>query len=104
MDGNVGLFDCVAATEWVSKYIGYFGGDKNRVTASGQSSGAGILYYMSTLYCGRGNLPFQRVGMRIPSRTIHLLRIDQIRCSFLRPPRHRDVMLSNDRRSCTKWF
>ena len=38
--GNMGLLDTVEALEWVNKYIKYFGGDNERVTIAGQSSGA----------------------------------------------------------------
>lgn len=39
ISGNYGLKDGVAVLEWVQKYIGDFGGDKNRVTLFGGSSG-----------------------------------------------------------------
>lgn len=62
MDINVGLFDALAAVEWTSRYIEKFGGDRKRITASGQSAGAGMLYYLSTLHGGKGKLPFQKVS------------------------------------------
>jgi carboxylesterase type B len=37
---NVGLLDQAAAFEWVHKYIQYFGGNPNEVTAAGESAGA----------------------------------------------------------------
>jgi carboxylesterase type B len=61
MDANVGLFDNLEAARWTSKFIQKFGGDRKRITAAGQSAGAGMLYYMSILQGGRGKLPFQRV-------------------------------------------
>lgn len=62
-EANVGLFDCLAAARWTSKFIHKFGGDRRRITAAGQSAGAGMLYYMTTLDGGKGELPFQKVYM-----------------------------------------
>ncbi|KAH7126421.1 putative lipase 2 [Dactylonectria estremocensis] len=66
MDANVGLLDCLAAAEWTSKYIARFGGDKDRITAMGQSSGAGIIQLLTVLNGGRGKLPFQRAFISSP--------------------------------------
>jgi hypothetical protein len=62
MDANVGLHDCMAAAEWTSKYIDKFGGDPQRTTVMGQSSGAGIIGLSTILNGGQGKLPFQQVG------------------------------------------
>lgn len=64
MDANVGLYDCLAAAEWTAKFIHKFGGSGKRITAMGQSAGAGILYYMTVLNGGKGKLPFQQVRRR----------------------------------------
>lgn len=62
LDANVGVYDCLAAAEWTSKYIHKFGGNGQQITVSGQSAGAGMIYYMSVLNGGEGKLPFQRVS------------------------------------------
>ncbi|PRT54032.1 Lipase 3 [Wickerhamiella sorbophila] len=45
--GNFGQYDQLLATDWVHKYIGYFGGDKDRVTVAGQSSGSFCVWNVS---------------------------------------------------------
>lgn len=46
---NFGLFDQVNFFEWIQQYIGYFGGDKNSVTAFGESAGAiSILHHLTS--------------------------------------------------------
>ncbi|THC95203.1 hypothetical protein EYZ11_005319 [Aspergillus tanneri] len=59
MDSNIGLHDGEAALRWTKKYIAKFGGDPDRITAMGQSSGAGILNYL--LVANRNELPFSQV-------------------------------------------
>ncbi|KAK4246890.1 lipase [Corynascus novoguineensis] len=67
LDGNVGMLDCLAAAEWTSNYIHKFGGDRRRVTAMGQSAGAGIIYYLTVLDGGKGrHLPFQQAFISSP--------------------------------------
>ncbi|XP_063709484.1 juvenile hormone esterase-like [Culicoides brevitarsis] len=44
--GNYGLKDCVEALKWVQNNIEAFGGDRNRVTIFGQSSGGGMVHYL----------------------------------------------------------
>jgi para-nitrobenzyl esterase len=41
---NMGIYDIIAAFEWVKKYIHKFGGDPNRVTAFGESAGGSMCF------------------------------------------------------------
>ncbi|TVY79073.1 Secreted lipase [Fusarium oxysporum f. sp. cubense] len=58
---NLGLMDQRLAFEWVQKYIHLVGGDRNNVTAFGESAGGGSLMHHLTL--GGGTIPplFNRV-------------------------------------------
>ncbi|KAM3501949.1 hypothetical protein MY10362_005189 [Beauveria mimosiformis] len=67
MDANIGLFDSLASAEWTAKYIHKFGGDASRFSVIGESAGAGILYYLTTLQNGEANLPFQQAFIASPA-------------------------------------
>jgi carboxylesterase type B len=67
MDGNIGVWDSLAAIEWTKKHISKFGGDPDNITAIGQSAGAAILTF---LLLGRGGtlkLPFQQAWITSPT-------------------------------------
>ncbi|QDS72822.1 hypothetical protein FKW77_006783 [Venturia effusa] len=57
---NVGLRDQRLALDWVQEKIGHFGGDKDRVTIFGQSSGALSVTMQITAYGGTQKAPFQK--------------------------------------------
>jgi para-nitrobenzyl esterase len=46
--GNYGMLDIIAALKWVQTNIKSFGGDHDKVTVCGQSSGAMALHYLTT--------------------------------------------------------
>jgi carboxylesterase type B len=62
MDANIGVHDSQVAVEWTKKYIHKFGGDPARITAIGQSAGAGIISYLLTANTGQDELPFSKVS------------------------------------------
>ncbi|CAL1278834.1 unnamed protein product [Larinioides sclopetarius] len=41
--GNMGLYDLLMALQWVNNNIEYFGGDKTRITITGESAGAAAI-------------------------------------------------------------
>lgn len=49
---NAGLLDQRFALQWVQKYISKFGGDPDRVTVGGESSGAGSVMFHTLAYGG----------------------------------------------------
>jgi carboxylesterase type B len=54
--GNVAMFDMHAALQWVTQYISFFGGDKNRITAMGHGSGASSAMFLSQSPLGRSSI------------------------------------------------
>lgn len=62
---NRGLLDQLMALRWVKDHIGAWGGDAARVTAFGQSAGAGAIACLMGLPEARGL--FQRVILQSPS-------------------------------------
>lgn len=66
--GNQGFYDCIQALEWIQRNIETLGGDKNRVTIGGQSSGSamvGVLLY-SPLTKGLFHRAVFQSGARYP--------------------------------------
>lgn len=58
---NVGLLDQRFAIEWVQKHITKFGGDPNRVTIAGESSGAGSVMFHAMAHGGADSGLFNNV-------------------------------------------
>lgn len=50
---NSGLLDQRFALQWVQKHISKFGGDPDRVTVGGESSGAGSVMFHTLAYGGK---------------------------------------------------
>ncbi|KAL5010044.1 hypothetical protein ScPMuIL_012349 [Solemya velum] len=69
--GNYGLMDQIEALKWVQKKISYFGGDPNKVTVIGQSSGATDIYALlaSKLAEGLFNNVWMSSGSPVLSKT-----------------------------------
>lgn len=67
MNGNLGVWDTLAAVEWTKKYIGKFGGDPDNITVIGQSAGAGIIAWMLLAEEGKMKLPFDQAWIASPA-------------------------------------
>lgn len=61
--GNAGLLDSVEALRWIQSHISKFGGDPNRVTVSGQSTGSTLSQYMMITPLTDG---LQIIDFRVP--------------------------------------
>lgn len=59
---NTGLLDQRFAMEWVQQHIEKFGGDPERVTIGGESSGAGSVMFHSLGYGGQNQNLFKNVS------------------------------------------
>jgi carboxylesterase type B len=60
---NAGLLDMHFALSWVRQHISKFGGDPDRVTIAGESSGAGSVMYMSLANNGKEEELFNNVSL-----------------------------------------
>ena len=67
MNGNIGVWDSLAALEWTKKHIHKFGGDPERITAIGQSAGAAILTALLLGEQGNLLLPFDHTMISSPA-------------------------------------
>jgi len=85
------MHDCLAAAEWTSKYIRRFGGDPDRITAMGQSAGAGIISLLTVINGGRGRLPFQQVFLLCYVMKVNLQLITKAFISSVAIPPRRNV-------------
>jgi carboxylesterase type B len=67
MNGNLGVWDSLAAVEWTKKYIDRFGGDPDNITVIGQSAGAAIIAWMLVAKNGTLKLPFDQAWIASPT-------------------------------------
>ncbi|KAL5414503.1 hypothetical protein PMIN03_003204 [Paraphaeosphaeria minitans] len=74
IEGNFGYKDQVLAFQWIKKHIAGFGGDPNRITASGESAGA---ISLSTLLCvdTGGEALFEKVVIMSGDATLRKSRV-----------------------------
>lgn len=54
--GNNGLKDQIAALKFIKEYIGYFGGNPNSVTLTGNSAGAASVHFHYLIGISKGKL------------------------------------------------
>lgn len=52
--GNYGLLDQIQALRWISKNIGYFGGDPGRITVFGSGIGASCVSLLTLSHHSEG--------------------------------------------------
>ncbi|XDG05439.1 hypothetical protein ABKA04_005054 [Annulohypoxylon sp. FPYF3050] len=64
---NLGLYDQRVALEWIQKYIGLFGGSKDKVTVMGESAGGSSIVHHITAYGGNLTAPFRRAIPQSPA-------------------------------------
>ena len=67
MNGNLGVWDSLAAMEWTKKFIERFGGDPDNITAIGQSAGAAIIAWLLVAKDGKLELPFTSAWIASPT-------------------------------------
>jgi Carboxylesterase family len=66
---NAGLLDQQFALQWVQTYISLFGGDRTKVTISGESAGGGSVMLHTMSYGGsQGSSLFKNVSGRRVNR------------------------------------
>jgi carboxylesterase type B len=53
--------------QWTQDHIALFGGDKSKITAAGESAGAGSLMHQITAYGGKQNPLFKQVTLQSPA-------------------------------------
>lgn len=69
LPGNYGLKDVVQALKWVQKNIKYFGGDPDRVTAAGASTGGMIVSLLTLTNVTKGEIrPYRQTFSRYRQR------------------------------------
>ncbi|EEQ28242.1 hypothetical protein McanMca71_005942 [Microsporum canis] len=66
IEANVGLHDTLTALQWTRKYISKFGGDPRKITAFGESAGAGMIDLLLVAKDGMEDLPFNRAFIASP--------------------------------------
>jgi len=54
--GNAAIFDMHAALKWVTQYISFFGGDKNKIKVMGHGSGASAAMFVTKSPYGRSSI------------------------------------------------
>ncbi|QDS73147.1 hypothetical protein FKW77_001884 [Venturia effusa] len=64
---NLGLYDQHAALQWTHNFIGLFGGDNTRVTAAGESAGAGSLQHHLVAFGGQQDPLFSQAILQSPA-------------------------------------
>ncbi|KAG8533899.1 uncharacterized protein KY384_001640 [Bacidia gigantensis] len=79
---NAGLYDQRAALQWIQDYIGLVGGDKTKVSAWGESAGAGSILHHLTAFGGKQDPLFSKAVLLSPAFALEFDRKGQLQDTF----------------------
>ena len=79
---NAGLYDQRAVLQWIQDYIHLVGGDKTKVSAWGESAGAGSIMHHLTAFGGTRDPLFSRAVLQSPAFQLKCDRKGDLEATF----------------------